>query len=321
MIRPTKRQRVECPPSWLDCATLQAVPAAASRSTTTHVAPNNVSGMIRTPMASSTTKDIFLDRLRKEVVDKYKFSVASPKATTSAAGTGGGTAVGSMKDMSDGNDKADDPVHSQQRIRALLRRRIAIGLNECTRALESAVGRQRRTRGETLTNRGCQEPANTTMNQTDEALDVEFDGGPLLVVVAAEGMRPSPLPVVHIPVLASELSIPLLLLPEPSTRRELGRILGIKSASVLTFLSRSSPQPRSTQTCPPHEDGGRAGASSSSGVSELLNGHSVTPEDRLSIDPHDDDIRQANAGLDSFIKFVCGKVEATAPPATLASAR
>jgi ribosomal protein L7Ae-like RNA K-turn-binding protein len=310
MIRPTKRQRVECPPSWLDCATLQAVPAAASRSTTTHVAPNNVSGMIRTPMASSTTKDIFLDRLRKEVVDKYKFSVASPKATTSAAGTGGGTAVGSMKDMSDGNDKADDPVHSQQRIRALLRRRIAIGLNECTRALESAVGRQRRTRGETLTNRGCQEPANTTMNQTDEALDVEFDGGPLLVVVAAEGMRPSPLPVVHIPVLASELNLPLLLLPESSTRRDLGRILGIKSASVLAFLPRPpSPQSRSTHSLSQHKPIG--GATREDGLSD-------DPNDDDDDDADDDDIRQANAGLDSFIQFVCGKAKAAAPPASAA---
>jgi hypothetical protein len=313
MIRPTKRQRVECPPSWLDCATLQAVPAAARRSTAKHAAPNSDDngGMIRTPVASSTTKDIFLDRLRKEVVDKYKFSVASPKkATTSAAGTRGGTAVGSMKDVSDGNDNADDPVHSQQRIRELLRRRIAIGLNECTRALESAVGRQRRTSGTALERR-CQEASKTTMNETGKVSDVEFDGVPLLIVVAAEGMRPSPLPVVHIPVLASELSIPLLLLPESSTRRELGRILGIKSASVLAFLSQPpSPQPRSTQTCPPHKPT-----------------RGATREDSLTDDPHDDDaaaaddVRAANAGLDSFIQFVCGKVRAAAPPAAPASSR
>jgi hypothetical protein len=295
MIRPTKRQRVECPPSWLDCATLQVVPAAARRSAAKHAAPNSDDddGMIRTPMASSTTKDIFLDRFRKEVVEKFKFSAASPKAT-SAAGTGGGTVVGTMKDSSESKDITDDPVHSQQRIRELLRRRISIGLNECTRALESAALIRR-----------CREASKTTMDEKGEALDVEFDGGPLLVVVAVEGMRPSPLPVVHIPVLASELNIPLLLLPESSTRRDLGRILGIKSASVVAFLSRPpSPQPRSTHSLSQHKP--------TSGA---------TREDGLSDDPNDDDVRAANAGLDSFIQFVCGKVKAAAPPAAPASAR
>jgi hypothetical protein len=310
MIRPTKRQRVECPPSWLDCATLQAVPAAARRSTTQHVVRNNDNGgMIRTPLASSTTKDIFLDRFRKEVAEKYKFSAASPKATTSAAGTGGGAAVGSMKDMSDGNDKADDPVHSQQRIRELLRRRIAIGLNECTRALETAVGRQRCTSGTALKQK-CRDSSKTTTNEAGEALDVEFDGGPLLVVVAAEGMRPSPLPVVHIPVLASELNLPLLLLPESSTRRDLGRILGIKSASVLAFLPRPpSPQSRSTHSLSQHKPIG--GATREDGLSD-------DPNDDDDDDADDDDIRQANAGLDSFIQFVCGKAKAAAPPASAA---
>lgn len=312
MIRPTKRQRFECPPSWLDCATLQAVPTAATSTTNTKSQLTDASrdddGMLRTPMASPTTKDIFLDRLRKEVVDKYKFSAATPKTMTA---TGGGTAVGSNKDSSDGNATANDSAHSQQRIRRLLRRRIAIGLNECTRALESAVGRQPHVRGTTMNHRHL-DPTEATSEVGVSAIDgrVESVDVPLLIVVAAEGMRPSPLPMVHLPVLARELGVPLLLLPDASTRRELGRILGIKSASILTFLSRPS--------SPKHDSSADAGASRSSlGDSESTSG--AADGDYAADDP--DDIRQANAGLDSFIEFVCGKVEAAPPRTAPASAR
>jgi hypothetical protein len=340
MIRPTKRQRVERPPSWLDCATLQVVPAAAAarRSTSSNIDSSQPAksasdpphssddGMIRTPLASATTRDIFLDRLRKEVVDKYGFSAASPRTTTPARG---GSIFGSKQDAVDGND--NDPVQSQRRLQRLLRRRIAIGVNECTRALESAVGRQQRGCGSAWNHR-IPEPT-MAMNETAVTVNdgVESFEAPLLVVVAAEGMRPSPLPMVHIPLLAKELNVPLLLLPESSTRRELGRLLGIKSASILTFLSRPPVRPRSTHSSHLHDGGGHAGAlssSSSSRVSESTRPGATTKDDCAAgpsapDDPDDDDIRAANAGLDSFIKFVCSKVVAaapSAPPAASASA-
>jgi hypothetical protein len=314
MIRPTKRQRVERPPSWLDCATLQVVPAAAvaRSSQSNHIEKSQPAksasdaqhssddGMIRTPLASGTTKGIFLDRLRKEIVDKYGFSAASPRTTRSA---GSGNKVRSKEDTSDGSVK--DAVHSQQRLHRLLRQRIAVGFNECTRVLESAVGRQRRGSGAPMNHRVQVH----TMGMNESVVPVN-DGGelfeaPLLVVVAAEGMRPSPLPMVHIPVLAKELHVPLLLLPESSTRRQLGRLLGIKSASIVTFLSPPSNQPRSTHSSQLHEDGGHAGARREDCVADGA----------FTSDDPDADIRAANAGLDSFIKFVCSKVESAAPSA------
>jgi hypothetical protein len=307
MLRPTKRQRLECPPSWLDCASLQTVPAAvptggstpstsasngrpsSGATETASAAPPGAAAplrhrIIRTPLASSTTKEIFFDRLKKEIVDKYGYSASasgcSPQKERGAAASKSNSGKRPLPDHSSAPDVEGD------RIRALLRKCIVVGVNECTRILESASlaalevedpwQRQGRRRAVTPAPPGDPDP------------DRSARLSPLLVVIAAEGMRPSPVTMTHLPVLADRLGVPVLLLPDPSARRELGRVLGIRSASVVVFLS-----PSSSSSSP--------NSPSASGSVEPTNSHAGPRESR-------GELSQAEADLDSFVAFLRGKV-------------
>jgi ribosomal protein L7Ae-like RNA K-turn-binding protein len=164
MSRPTKRQRLENPPSWMDCETLESVAAPFETP-------------IRTPLVSQLTKEIFMDRFQKEIVSRYQFSLSSQL-------------------------RGDDPSSLQEvkSRRTVLKQRILVGTNACTRALESAV----------------------------------FSKGlsPLLLVVAADLHPPTIL--AHIPVLAKQTRVPILLLPGRASF-ELGKALGTKKVAILCF--------------------------------------------------------------------------------------
>jgi hypothetical protein len=245
--------------------------------------------MVRTPLASSTTKEIFFDRLKKEIVDKYGYSASasgcSPQKERGAAASKSKSAKSPLPDHGNASDAADV---EGDRIRALLRKRIVVGVNECTRVLELASlaalevedPRQRQGR-----RRAVATPAAPGGPDPDRSARLP----PLLVVIAAEGMRPSPVTMTHLPVLADRLGVPVLLLPDPSARRELGRVLGIRSASVVVFLSPSSSS--SSPNSP----------SASGSVEPTNNSHARPRESR-------GELSQAEADLDSFVAFLRGKV-------------
>jgi hypothetical protein len=172
-------------------------------------------------------------------------------------------------------------------IRCLLRKRIIVGVNECTRVLESAVSTALRdgTRGS-----GDQSPAALSAHPARAG----FCCQPRLIVVAAEGMRPSPLALTHIPVLADQLDVPVLLLPDLSTRQELGRLLRIKSASILMFLSSSSSSLLSLPlSLKPF--GSRSDLTTGTGGSDA-DGEATSAE-----------VKRAGADLDSLVDFLRSK--------------
>lgn len=170
MFRPTKRQRLECPPSCLDIETLQTVPTIPSL-----VSPP---ALIRTDLASQLAKELFLERFQKEVVIPFRYSLSSQL-------------------------QIDTNLEDAMRRRELLKQRIPVGTNACTRVLEAA--------------------------------SYEKGPAPILLVVAAEGIKP-PTMLLHIPVLARQLRVPLLLLPGEASAEELGKLLGIKRVAILAFL-------------------------------------------------------------------------------------
>lgn len=168
--RPTKRQRKENPPSWLQ----------------NHSLANAASpwGTIQTPVCSSLQKEIFLSRLQRELIQ---------------------------------------PFFQQQEQNVKKKRRwnnplVLLGVNQCTRFLEKALNNS----------------TNTTITTTIT---------PSLIVLARDIYPPTILS--HIPVLAKQLQIPILLLPGKASK-ELGQAIGTQRTSILLFLQQEQDKPSAT---------------------------------------------------------------------------
>jgi ribosomal protein L7Ae-like RNA K-turn-binding protein len=89
----------------MDCESIEAVVAP----------PFHQQPVLRTPLASQVTKEIFLERFRKEILDRFNFSLCSQIRI-------------------EGKETLAD---IKQR-RNILKQRIPIGINAVTRALEAA---------------------------------------------------------------------------------------------------------------------------------------------------------------------------------------
>ena len=105
MFRPTKRQRLQHPTSWMDCETIETIPS-----------PFEQQFILKTPLATVLTKEIFFDRLQKEIVHRFRFTLSSQ--------------IQILKGESLDDVKAR---------RSLLQTRIVCGINAVTRMLEEAV--------------------------------------------------------------------------------------------------------------------------------------------------------------------------------------
>ena len=72
-LRPAKRSRTEPPVCWMDCTSLTKVPAPCLLDAKNTDSPP----IIETKLATDATKEIFLDRFRKEIVNRFHFSLRS----------------------------------------------------------------------------------------------------------------------------------------------------------------------------------------------------------------------------------------------------
>jgi ribosomal protein L30E len=106
-------------------------------------APSNV---LRTPVATLLTKDIFMDRFRKEILHPFRFTLSS------------------QLQVMDG-----ESLEEVKERRALLRQRIIVGINAVTRALELAVAATK-----------------PTTISCDAAANAAVDNAPLLVVLSTD---------------------------------------------------------------------------------------------------------------------------------------
>jgi ribosomal protein L7Ae-like RNA K-turn-binding protein len=106
-------------------------------------APSNV---LRTPVAALLTKDIFVDRFRKEILQPFRFTLSS------------------QLQVMDGESLEDVKER-----RTLLRQRILVGINGVTRALELAVA--------------ATKPRTTS---SDIAVSAALDNAPLLIVLSTD---------------------------------------------------------------------------------------------------------------------------------------
>lgn len=160
--------------------------------------------LITTQVASDVAKDIFLDRLVKEIVEPFRPKKANNDDSYFVMVNGKlrkqRKEGSSKKGGNQADDKKDDDVWNE---------RVRIGTNQCLRILESVISRNTR-------------------------IDEKSSMDPSLLVMARDIYPPTML--AHAPAIAQKLSIPLLMLPGKASD-DIGRALGIKKTSILLFLS------------------------------------------------------------------------------------
>lgn len=250
------------PTSLLDCESIDCIASPCGRT----------SQPIRTPVLSADDKDILIDRLKKEVVDKFGFTlsrkvergqqgaaIGSNGAVTFTMGSGGIKMIGVDGDDNTNNNEGKDhkgknkkkekrpkplPIEREPTLADLVvKKRFIIGVNQCTRALEAAAS-----------NKTCK---------------------PSLVLLSRD-VRP-PTILAHIPALCRQMGIPAVVLPGRASV-ELGKAVGGKSVAVATFLPQSADNEEKTAAAG-HGDG-----------------------------PSASQIQECQRRIDSYVKFALSKI-------------
>jgi hypothetical protein len=171
-------------------------------------------GPVQTLSLSQIDKEIILDRLRKEIVDNFKFSL-SPENNRSRKRVRSDN-VASEDSCVDGGDK--------EVMKTVLKSRFRVGINSCTRTLERFFH-----------NHHAIHQNNSIENNEHVALGLQPD-----LVILARDIRP-PNMLAHVPHFCNLLKIPILLLPGRAST-DIGKVLGGKNTSIVMFLKRSDGQ-------------------------------------------------------------------------------
>lgn len=167
-------------------------------------------GPIRTFAVSQNDKDIILDRLKKEIIDRFHFTL-SPKNSSSSK---------KQKIVPIGDSNKEE---QQKKMTAFAKARIVVGTNSCTRTFEKI------SRAELSSN----------LVMVKENAKKEDAIGVSLCILARD-VRPASV-LSHIPYLCQLHDIPIVLLPGKASF-ELGKLLGCKKTSVLLFREDSCPE-------------------------------------------------------------------------------
>jgi hypothetical protein len=203
----TKKKKLKLPTTFLNAQSLEFV-----------VGPHHQ--LVTTPVASDVVKEVFLDRLVKEIVQpfllrRYESSNDDTACRNDRVMTGR-KSVASMESHNrcplnlDTNSNHQDETAKCKRKRRI-KERIVMGTNQCSRLLERVL-------------------------RENDATDLDAKKQlqrPSLIVLAKDTYPPTVL--AHIPVLAQQLNIPVLLLPGKASV-ELGRALNVRMTSILMFL-------------------------------------------------------------------------------------
>jgi len=186
--RPSKRQRKENPPSWLENENLAFVAAPSGQT-------------IRTNVASTHDKELFLDRLEKEIQPMFLKS-----------------------DKNHDNDEDNKDSRISNTVSALARKRIVMGTNQCTRILERLLQKRKLI---------ATQPNNTEqLSGVPSLIVLARDIYPPTIL--------SHIPVMAEQIIGEEnVGVPVLMLPGPASQ-ELGKIFGTKRVSVMLFLPAES---------------------------------------------------------------------------------
>lgn len=170
---------------------------------------SSIYGMIHTKYPSTVDRDVVIDRFKKEIVERFQLSNRRRvirnrelKKQSNLDDAVGGEDIKVKCNIGEDNNKQKQWNPRIPLLFDTAMSRIRLGTNQCTLFLERAMRMQ--------------------------------ESPPLLILLARD-IRP-PHMLAHIPALAKQLSIPLLLL-SGNTSKELGAILGMKLCSIVLFLS------------------------------------------------------------------------------------
>lgn len=166
-------------------------------------------GPIQTPLASTLTKEILLERLKKEIVDRFDLKLSVPRDYQHVV-----TKTGKLQGKrQDSKEKKKRQINQDPKM-ILLRSRMVLGVNQCTRELETTLVRSR-------------------VTSSDDTLF----GSPALILLGRDLYPPTILS--HIPLMAQETNTPILLLPGNASV-ELGTTLGIPRVGIVLFRRNAS---------------------------------------------------------------------------------
>ena len=202
-------------------------------------------GPIRTRPLSILDKEIILDRFKKEIVDKFGFTL-SPAAVNGHVSSKRRRIIKSTSSSSSTSsltltvhDPRHDPRHDAEGKKLIMARiaksRIVVGTNSCTRAMETLISsqsQQLKHDDSNSNNNKDNSPSPVTVTVT-----TVVSNRPLLCILARDIRPPSIM--AHIPYLCHLMKVPILLLPGKASH-ELGSILGGKKVSVMLFTESSS---------------------------------------------------------------------------------
>lgn len=202
---PKRKRKFRPPKSVLDCESAAVVVDFPDN--------NKNRQLITTTPASVVDKEIVLERFQKEIVRPFSFVLHNPSTTLSTKTKQEKEDAQLKKKKQQSNKRRRTttllPKEDQEK-REFLRTRMIMGINQCSKLLEEAF---------------------LSAEQKEKK-----ESAPTLIILARDVFPPTM--VAHIPVLASRLDIPLLLLPGKASV-ELGQALGTKKTSILAFLPAS----------------------------------------------------------------------------------
>jgi hypothetical protein len=190
--------------------------------------------MRTTLLATAVTRDIFLERFQKEIIDRFQFSLYGL----------------SRQPRSSSTNEEESSFADARHCHMLLKRRIVVGFNACTKALQSWCF---------LDDKQKKGVINNTNNNNDC-----LSKTPSLVVIALDdselALKTSPtaaaMLLAHIPLLAHQAGVPLLILPGPNSAQHLNRLLKVHSGHhrqkvVSTSSAARTADPAMMMTMPP----------------------------------------------------------------------
>jgi len=179
-------------------------------------------GPIRTNPVSASDAQIILDRMSREIVDKFGFTL-SPVGN---AGTSRKRKIISTRTV-----PIDDAEEKKQRLARIAKSRIIIGTNSCTRAFEKLYSQQKQKQ-----NQDRDKDQSTLSYEKPGSSEVVSHSSKPSLCILARNVRP-PSILAHIPYLCHQMNVPIILLPGKASN-DLGSILGGRKVAVLLFRER-----------------------------------------------------------------------------------
>lgn len=157
-------------------------------------------GPIRTYAVTHLDKDIILERLKKEIVDKFHFTL-SPSTSSRP----------SKRKRVELPPQGDTEIMEKKlKMQRFMKDRMIIGTNSCSRAFENSV---------------------RTKEKREKSTE---SSSKISLCVLSRDVRPASI-LSHIPYLCQLHNVPILMLPGKASH-DLGRTLGGKKVSVLLFM-------------------------------------------------------------------------------------